>query len=117
MRCRRQGDVFLVLFEGVDTPEKAALLKGKTLYVSRKEIDPNGEKIFYADLVGLPLVEEESGTVYGTVKEVTSRGAGELFLVALPDGRERYFPAVAGFIVRMDGETGIFVRAPQGIFD
>lgn len=114
---RRQGDVFLVLFSGYDTVEKASLLKGKTLFVSRREADPEGEKVFFADLIGLPLVEEKDGTVYGTVREVTSRGGGELLSVLLPDGREVYFPVVRDFIARMDPEQGVFVHAPRGIFD
>ena len=114
---RRQGEIFLVRFSGFDTVEKASLLKGKTLFVSRQEADPEGEKIFFADLIGLPLVEDGAGTVYGTVREVTSRGGGELLNVLLPDGREVYFPMVKDFIVRMDAEEGVFVRAPRGIFD
>ena len=115
--CRVQGDVLLLGFEGIDTVEDAALLKGKTLYAAREELDPRGDKVFFADLIGLPLIEEGSGEVYGKVKEVTSRGASELFLVVLPDGREAYFPAVKEFLVKMDPEDGIYVRAPKGIFD
>ncbi len=117
LQARPQGDVFLVLFEGVDTVEKAALLKGKTLYVSREEIDPHGKKIFFADLVGLDLIEEGEEKVYGKILEVTSRGGGELFTVGLPDGREMYFPVVKDWIVSMDPEKGVYVHAPQGIFD
>ncbi len=117
LSCRRQGDVFLLALSGIDTVEKASLLKGKTLFVSRKEVDPYGKKIFFADLIGLPLVEEGAGTVYGTVKEVSSRGAGELFTVLMPDGKEKYFPVVKEWIMKMDPEEGIFVHAPEGIFD
>ena len=117
LQVRPQGDVFLVLFEGIDTVEKASLLKGKTLFVSREEIDPKGEKIFFADLVDLPLIEETDGTVYGTIREVSSRGGGELFTVRLSDGREAYFPVVNEWIVSMDAEKGVFVHAPLGIFD
>ncbi len=114
---RRQGDIALVRFEGIDTVEAASLLKGKTLYASRKEADPEDKKVYFADLIGLPITEAEDGTVYGTVRAVESRGAGELYLVALPDGREVYFPAVKEFVVRCDAEKGVFVRAPKGIFD
>ncbi len=117
LSVRPQGDVFLVLFEGIDSVEKAALLKGKTLYVSREEIDPEGDKIFFADLVGLPLIEADEDKVYGKILEVTSRGGGELFTVALSDGREMYFPVIKDFIVSMDTEKGVYVHAPLGIFD
>ena len=115
--ARTQGDVFLVAFQGIDTVEKASLLKGKTLYAAREDVDPRGDKIFFADLIGLPLTESETGEVYGTITEVSQRGAGELFTVKLPDGRECYFPVVKEFIVKMDAEQGVFVCAPKGIFD
>ena len=114
---RVQGDVLLVLFDGIDTVEKATLLKGKTLYASREELDPDGKLVFFADLIDLPLIEEGTDTVYGTIREVSSRGGGELFTVRLPDGREMYFPVVKEWIVSMDAEKGVFVRAPEGIFD
>ncbi len=117
LSCRPQGEVFLVSFEGVDTVEQASLLKGKVLYVSRKEADPDGNKVYFADLIGLPLIEDRTGEAYGVIREVTSRGAGELFLVALSDGREAYFPVVKDWIVNMDAEAGVFVSAPEGIFD
>ncbi|MBR2616122.1 MAG: 16S rRNA processing protein RimM [Clostridia bacterium] len=117
LSARIHGDVYLVLFEGIDSVEKATPLKGKTLWVAREELDPDGTKVYYADLIGLPMIEEKNGTVYGTVVEVSSRGASELFTVRLPDGKERYFPAVPAFVVRLDAEKGVFVRAPEGIFD
>lgn len=114
---RVQGDVLLVKFDGVDSVEAASLLKGKTMYASREELDPDGTLVFFADLIGLPLIEEGEGTVYGTIRDVGSRGAGELFTVLLPDGREMYFPVVKEWIVSMDAENGVFVHAPKGIFD
>ena len=116
LSARPQGDCFLVTFEGIDSVEAATLLKEKTVYAAREELDPLGEKVFYADLIGLPFMEED-GTSYGEITEVTSRGGGELFLVKLPDGRECYFPAVDAFLVSMDPEAGVKVRAPKGIFD
>jgi len=117
LSARRQHDVLLLRLEGIDTVEKATLRKGKTLYAAREELERDGRKVFFADLVNLPLVEADSGTVYGTITEITSRGGGELFSVRLPDGKEVYFPVVNEWIVKMDPEEGVFVHAPAGIFD
>ena len=114
---RASGEVLLLGFEGVDSPESAQILKGKVLYASRREIDPRDEKIFFADLMGLPIVEAESGKVHGTVTDVSDRGAGELLHVRKADGKEAYFPMVREWIVSMDPEKGIFVRTPEGLFD
>ena len=114
---RVQGDVLLVQLHGVDSVEAASLLKGKTMYAAREELDPDGTLVFFADLIGLPLTEEGSDTPYGIITEVSSRGGGELFTVKLPDGRELYFPVVREWIVSMDAQLGVTVHAPAGIFD
>ena len=114
--ARRQGDLLLLAFEGYDDVDAASVLKGRTLYIRREDADPSGKKIFFADLFGLPLVEDRDGTVYGTVKDVTERGAGELLVISLPDGREGYFPMVKAFVVSLDPEKEVRVRAPGGLF-
>ncbi|MBP5289260.1 MAG: 16S rRNA processing protein RimM [Clostridia bacterium] len=113
---RKQGDLFLLSFEGVGDVDAASALKGRTLYIRRADADPKGDRIFFADLFDLPLVEDRDGTVYGTVRDVTDRGSGHLLVIALPDGREGYFPMVKDFIVKLDPEKEVRVRAPEGLF-
>ena len=113
---RRQGDLYRLAFAGYTDVDAAAALKGRTLYIRREDADPVGEKIFFADLFRLPLVEDRDGTVYGTVKDVTDRGAGHLLIISLPDGREGYFPMVKDFIVKLDPDKEVRVRAPEGLF-
>ena len=115
--CRRRGDIFLVTFRGIDSIEKAQPYKGKTLYVNRRAVDPNDQKIFFCDLIGLSLCDAETKRAFGTITAVENRGAGELFLVRLPDGKTVYFPVIRAWIASMDPEKGVFVHAPEGIFD
>ncbi len=114
---RRQGELFLLSFEGITDPETARLLRCRTLYARRKDLDPEGKKVFYAELFGLPMREAGSGKIYGKIADVTDRGAGDLYVIDLPDGRQAYFPAVKEWIRSMDPETGVEVTAPEGIFD
>lgn len=115
--CRRRGDIFLISFRGIDSIEKAQQYKGKTLFVSRRMADPDDQKIFFCDLIGLPLIDADTGKVYGEICAVDNRGAGELFLVRLPEGKEAYFPVIRSWITLMDLDRGVFVHAPEGIFD
>lgn len=114
---RFQGDLFLLSFEGIDTVEKAASLKARTLFVKRDEVDPEGKLVFNCELAGLPLTEETDGTKYGTILEVENRGGGDLYRVRTAGGKEVYFPVVRDFIVKVDAEKGVFVRAPKGLFE
>lgn len=110
-------NVFIVSFDGIDTPEAASKLKARTLYIRREDLDPAGDKVFFDELINLPLIEEATGERYGLITAVTSRGGGELFLVKLSDGREEYFPASRPFLKQLDPEKAVYVEAPKGIFD
>ena len=114
---RRQGELFLLGFEGLSDADAVRFLKNRTLYARRGDLDPEGKKVFYAELSGLPMREAGTGKVYGRIKDVVDRGAGDLYVVELPDGREAYFPAVKEWIRSADPETGVEVTAPEGIFD
>ncbi len=114
---RRQGDLFLLAFEGLEDVDAVMNLKGKTLYAARDQIDPEGRKIFYADLFGLDLIEKETGERYGKILDVVNRGASDLYVIRKADGTEAYFPAIKEWILEFDLEKGVFVKAPEGLFD
>ncbi len=113
---RPHGKFLLLKLEGIDDPETARTYKNRILYVRREDLVVEKGRVFISDLIGLPLIEEESGKVLGTVKDVVNRGAGDLYVVDL-GGREEYFPAVKEFLKKVDLERGIFVKVPLGLFD
>lgn len=117
LSSRRHGEVFLLTFRGIDSVEAASALKGKTVFAAREELDPDGTKVFFTDLIGTDLTDADTGEKLGQICAVLDRGAGELFLIRLPDQRECYFPYVREWIECMDAEKGVSVRAPKGIFD
>ncbi len=102
--------------EGVDSVDRAALLKGETLYAAREDFHLKAGAYFIADLIGLPLIDAESGAEYGTLKEVINRGASDIYVVDTPNG-ERMMPAVKEFVKRVDAEKGIYICPIEGMFD
>ena len=114
---RRQGDLFLLAFEGIEDADAAAPLRNKTLYARRDEIDPEGKKVFYTELLGLDLIDADSGKIVGAIRDVEDRGGGFLYVIALPDGKEAYFPAVKEWITEFDLEKGVTAHIPKGLFD
>ncbi len=102
--------------EGVADVDAAALLKGQTLYAAREDFHLKEGAYFIADLVGLPVIDAESGVEYGTLREVINRGASDIYVVDTPSG-ERMMPAVKEFVKRVDAENGIYVSPIEGMFD
>lgn len=102
--------------EGIDDVDKAALLKGQTLYAAREDFHLKAGAYFIADLIGLPLIDAQSGVQYGTLREVINRGASDIYVADTPNG-ERMMPAVKEFVKRVDPENGIYISPIEGMFD
>ena len=72
--------------------------------------------MFIADLLGLPVIDAETGKEYGRLQDVMNRGASDIYVVDTPAG-ERMMPAVKEFVKSIDIEKGIFVVPIEGMFD
>lgn len=102
--------------EGIDDIDQAMLLKGEILYAAREDFRLKKGAYFIADLVGLPVIDDESGITYGTLREVINRGASDIYVIDTENG-ECMMPAVKEFVKRVDVETGIYIRPIEGMFD
>ncbi len=102
--------------EGVDSIDKAALLKNVTLYADREDFPVKSGAYFLADLIGLPVFDNVTGKEYGKLREIINRGASDIYVVDTPSG-ERMMPAVGEFVKKVDPNTGIFVEPIEGMFE
>lgn len=88
-RSRRNGKFVLVKFEGYDTIESVERFAGKKLYIDRRDAIPLEEGEYYvADLIGLDVFDE-AGARVGTLSDVISTGANDVYAVALDEAYVR----------------------------
>lgn len=104
----------LATLEGVDDMDKAIAMKGTTLYASRDDFVLEEGDFFIADLLGLPVIDNIDGKVYGKIKDVINRGASDIYVVTTPTG-ERMIPVVDEFVKRVDLESGVYVETIPGL--
>lgn len=116
---RRAGPSYIVEFEGVTTPEEAALLRGALLQVPRvapsvSEAEPN---VWYeCDLIGLS-VADEAGHELGSLETIWELPAHPVFVVKQKD-REVLIPAVKEFVRSVDVAHGrMTVRTIEGLVE
>lgn len=112
----RKQDAVLMHLEGIDDMDVAERLKTETLYAARADIPLSDGGYFLADLPGLPVTDADSGRVYGTVKEISFAGGREMLIVKTPTG-DRLLPMVDAFLVRVDVESGVYVRPIPGLLE
>ncbi len=108
---------FVILgLSGIDDMDKAMLLKNKVLYAAREDFALEDGEFFLADMIGLDVIDNDSGKVYGKLKEIINRGASDIYVVDTPNG-ERMIPAVDEFVISIDINKGVFVRTIEGLLD
>lgn len=111
-----RGD-WVLKFEGVDSIGAAEHFAGAELWVpfSERAKLPEGE-YFQADLIGC-VVQDEVGTVLGTVDGWQEYGGPPLMEVKA-DGRELLIPFVKGIYRNVDVEgRRITVEVPEGLLE
>ena len=96
--------------------DSAMALRNTVLYAAREDFDLQEGDVFIADMIGLSVIDFESGHVYGELVDVINRGASDIYVIHTPDG-ERMMPAVAEFVKRIDVEAGIYISPIEGMFD
>lgn len=116
--CRPHKNVALIKLAGVDTVEQAETLRGQVLYLNRRDVKLPKGRYFICDLIGLTVVDNDSGATYGTVTDVTETGANNVYHMKTTDGKEVLIPAIPDVVKKVDvdgGEIRIFAMA--GLFD
>lgn len=102
-------------FASYDRIEDAIPLKNRLLYARREDFDLEEGEHFVADLIGLPVWDNESGECYGKLSDVLNYGASDIYEITREDGRKNYVPVVPEFVKRVELEKGIFISVIEGL--
>ena len=117
VKSRPHKNVTLIQLEGVDTVQDAAALRGRILYLDRGDLKLPEGQYFSQDLIGLSVVDADTGETYGTLSEVSPTGANDVYHVDRGDG-EVLIPAIADVVVDTDLDAGVMrIRPIKGLFD
>ena len=106
----------LMSLEGITTLDDAILYKNRVLYAAREDLPLEDGAYFIADLIGLPVIDADSGKQYGILKDVSNLGASDIYTVTTESG-ERMMPAVPEFVDRVVVSEAIYIRPIEGMFD
>ena len=108
-----KGNVLATL-DGVNDVNGAMALKGKTVFIDRTNVVLPEGRHFIADLIGLEVIDADSGEKLGVVADVLTPPAHEVYVVK---GEHEYMiPAVDEFLAETNVESGyIKVRLIEGM--
>ncbi len=114
---RVHKNVTLVTLEGIDTIEAAELMRGKVLWIDRDDAKLPEGTYFFQDLIGLKVIDFESGEEYGEICDVSALPANDVWHIAHKDGNEYLIPRIDPIIRRVSLEEGIvYITVMKGLF-
>lgn len=110
------GNLVIASLEGVDSRECAQAMKNTVLYLHRADIPLAKGAVLIADMIGLPVIDVDTGEQYGTLTEVNEGVRGKLYTVSSAKG-DVLIPGIPEFVKEIDAERGVFIRPIPGFFD
>ena len=110
------GPSVLLSIEGVSTREDAIAMRDTVLYMHRDDIPLRRGEMFLADMIGLAVIDADTGREYGKIKKVEEAARGLLYTVATESGDVLY-PSVPEFVKEIDPERGMLITPIPGFFD
>lgn len=103
---REHKTCVLAKLRGVDTPEKATLLRGQTVSVDREGLTLPEGTVFIADLIGCRVLDDD-GAEIGRIKDVLTMPSSDVYVI---EGEKRYMiPSVKEFVREINVAEG-FVK-------
>ena len=99
---------FVILkFKGLDDIEQVEKYRKASLYVTRDNaVRLKKDEFFIADLIDMKVVNED-GSPLGTLRDVITTGANDVYEVALDEGGTVLIPAIKECILDVDVEKNV----------
>ena len=110
------GALVLLTLEGIDDRDVAVAMKNTVLYLHRDDIPVKKGQMLLADMIGLSVIDADTGRVYGTITEVNDVPRGLLYTISTESG-DVYYPSGKEFIKKIDPEEGMIITPIPGFFE
>ncbi|MDD3193743.1 MAG: ribosome maturation factor RimM [Oscillospiraceae bacterium] len=117
-QARVHKNMVIVKLVGTDNVEAAQALRGQVLYAARAYMPLEKGEYFIQDLIGLSVVDADTGEEYGILSDVSQTGANDVYHISKPGEKEKLVPAIKDVVVETDVDGGTMkIRPLKGLFD
>lgn len=116
-KCSPYKNSAIITVEGVETPEEVTKIRLTAVYAHRDDIPKAEGDFFIVDLIGLPVIDANTGCEYGTLKDVTNQGAQDLYVIKRENKPDGYVPVIPQFVREISLEKGILITPIEGMLD
>ncbi len=107
-----------IKFVEVNSIEEALELRGSYLYIPEEDLIPLGEDEYYIhELLGMKVFDEH-GVLLGTIADVWTFSANDVYVLKTVQGEEKLIPAVKSVVKSVNRQQRIMViHVMEGMLD
>lgn len=115
--CRVHKNMLIAKLQGINDANTALTFKTKYVYIKKSELKELDEDTYYVeDLIGCEIVNEEDGSVLGTLVYVFNTGANDVYEVEREDKTKVYLPAISQVIKNVDIKSKkVYIKLMEGL--
>ena len=119
LNARIQGNLAIMELEGCTDRNEAEKLRGTILYMDREEVELEEGCYFIQDLIGLKVIDADTGKIWGTIRDVMQTGANDVYSIWNEEDKKEYLaPAIPDVVLETDLENGTMtIRPLKGLFE
>lgn len=115
-RAAVQKNMVLLTLDGIDTIELAQQLRGIILFIDREDAQLEEGTYFLQDLIGLCVVDVDTGEKYGIITDVFQTGANDVYQITSDEKKEYLIPGVSEIVVETNLQRNIMkIRPIEGM--
>ena len=116
--ARVHKNMLIMKIRGIDSMDEADKLREKVLYISRDDVELDEGTYFIQDLIGLNVVDDDTGERIGRLDDVSETGANDVYHIRTDDGRVYLIPAVPDVVRDISVDDGVMcIFKMKGLFD
>ena len=117
LSARAHGNITLIRLEGVESAEQAEAMRGTIIYIKKSDARLPEGCFFIEDIIGLEAVDEQSGDILGTVCDVETYPANDVWHIKNGE-REYLIPHIPPVVKKIDIDAGkVYIFKMRGLFE
>lgn len=120
IQSRQHKQFYLLKFAGYENINLAEVFKGHNLKVaaSNRQDELVENEFYYDQIIGLEVVEQATGEVYGKISGILSPGANDVWVIKRRGKSDILIPYIASVVLKVDLQTQkVEVEMPEGLID
>ena len=114
---RPHGNVVIMDLDGVNNMDEAENLRGKILFVKRKDLKLDDGQYLISDLIDCDVFDADSNEFIGKISDVSKTGANDVWHIN-KNQNEYLIPVIDEVVISVNiEENKVVIRPLKGIFE